>query len=710
MTSSTRLSVHNTTIDISSLCRVFSDSVLKHIVGEDAVNRYSQLSVHTTRQVLTAYHHWAEFIEGGQDKASQYLRDYEGNEAPNQLDFLIHLDRFERHICSAHQDSSSRRQKIRQGINWALKDLANQGVVPSDLSLSSGSDKGTQIARPKAKRKVVIESNSKTQLSDDLRRHASSFVNSISTENEDRDEMISLIMNSLKELSASGEIDQHNFQDFSVVWPLVEAALHRRLIRIRETAERAYHEEISKRDTALSLAKKGGAFAKIVTDYFTVPIGKGSARNGCSRNPHQAAFDGLTEKDVECGLLAAYLDPSSPLYLTGYSHKTAGYQRFNKYRKDNDIGLADELSASDLIGASTRLLVSAQIIFIHDLVANAGGVRSLKRTDHLNIGDVLASISWDKPRAKSRYNGYEKLRGAEKTTSPSDVFTTIKTITDGYANWSFSGVFFRSLSNGKTEHDLLFLKPGEKATVSNILEIKGCDDTWFNKHTREILSEVAEGITATSIRSSIILLDAVRNGEDSARNTARHVSKSAIRGYIYKLGFTDKLESKMRAFISWLEALVTLDIDDYAERTGYDQSEFLALQGRIRKDGFGGVICKDSDAGFQPEGNKNGCGLFIKCITCDNREPSFFATQDNVVQLVMWGAAIENGIDAGIITKDIDSSGDWAMWTLFIQTIYERLDNDPRYKTMLIEAELLVRGLGHNPYLSIIRQGPSKSL
>ncbi|NRP10381.1 MULTISPECIES: hypothetical protein [unclassified Marinobacterium] len=708
MTAGTRLSVHNTTIDISSVSRVFSDDVLEHIVGEDAINRYKQLSVSMTRQVLYAYRYWAEFIDYEQDIASQYLRSYQGEATPSKLDFLIHLDRFERHLISQHNESVGRRNKIRSGLNWLLKDLANQRIVPSGLGLSSVGDKGRQIARPKAKKKVVTEAHSATKIDDALRDSISSFVGSISAENEDRDEMINLVINSVKELSASGEIGRHSTNDFSTIWPLVEAALHRRLIRIRELAERIYQEEISKRDTALSLAAKGESVAKIVADYFTVPIGKGSAKNGCSRNPLQDAFDGLTAKDVECGLLAAYLDPSSPLYLTGYSHKTRGYQRFNKYRKANDIGLADQLSASDLIGASTRLLVSAQIILIYDLVANVGGVRSLKRTDYLNIGDVLASISWDKPRAKSRYNGYEKLRGTEKPTSSSDVFTTIKAFTDGYANWRSPGIFFRTLSDGRTEHDLLFLKPGEKATVSNSLEVKGCDDTWFNKHTQEILSKVAEGITATSIRSSIILLDAVRNGEDSARNTARHESKSAIRGYIYKLGFTDKLESKMRAFIGWLEALATLDIDDYAERAGYDQAEFMALQDRIRKDGFGGVICKDSDAGFQPEGNKNGCGLFLKCITCDNREPSFFATQDNVVQLVMWGAAIENGVDAGIIKKDIDGSGEWTMWALFVQTVYERLDNDPRYKSMLIEAEQYVRNLPQNPYQAIIKHEASK--
>ncbi|MEO9275731.1 hypothetical protein ABFY09_12820 [Marinomonas sp. 5E14-1] len=693
------LNIHNTSINTKLINEVFSVDFVEHALGDDAYNRYFQLSVSSVRQVISAYLLWAEFVDFSDDSASSYLREYCNGDTPNKYNFLIHLYRLDQYLHVKHENSIGQRKKIRSGLNSIFKDLSNQGVVPSDLYLTSSTDKEKQISRLNSRRKIVVQAGSEVELDKEITSKVSCFIDSISLGNEDRNEIIDIVCNSIKELVVSNAVKFHDLDNLVEIWPIVEDALYYRLERIRDVSERVYNEEINKREAAIEKARNGVRFSRIISNYFTVSLGSG--RN--ITNPYENEFNSLSKYEIECGFLAAYIDPASPFYLTGIHFKVPGYQRINKYRKHNDLGLADEMSASDLIGASTKLLVSAQVILIHELCANSGGVRSLKRNDLNNIGNVLASISWDKARAKTRYIGYEKLQSVHKKNSASEVFKSVKSITEGYVNWPYAGINFRTRPDGTTEHEMLFIKAREKKIINGYMEIKGCDDIWFNNHTKAILSEVADGITATSIRSSMILLDAIKNGETSARNKARHASKLAIRGYIYKLGFTDKLEAKIRKFLHWLEALVTLDIDDYAINAGYDQVDYKILQDRVRKDGFGGIICKDSNAGFQPLGDKNGCGLFLKCITCGNREPYFFATQENVLQLVLWGDAIEQSIDSGRIIKEFDCADDWSMWTIFIKTVYERLDSDPRYKSMLIEAISIVRGMKENPYLTLLR-------
>jgi hypothetical protein len=526
------LNIHNTSINTSLINEVFSVDFVEHALGRDAYNRYLQLSVSSVRQIISAYLLWAEFVDFSDDSVSYYLREFYDGDTPNKYDFLIHVYKLEQYLYVKHEGSIGQRKKVRSGFNSIFKDLSNQGVVPSDLYISSGTDDRKQISRPNARRKIVVQAGSEVELDKKIVTKISYFIDSISLGNEDRNEIIDVIYNSIKELVVSDAIKIHSLDNLTEVWPIVEDALYYRLERIRDVADRVYNEEINKRETALEMARNGILFSRIISNYFTVSLGSG--RN--ITNPYEDEFNLLSKYEIECGFLAAYIDPSSPFYLTGIHFKVPGYQRLNKYRKNNGLGLADEMSASDLIGASTKLLVSSQVILIHELCANSGGVRSLKRNDLNNIGNVLASISWDKARAKTRYTGYEKLKNVQKKSSASEVFKSIKDITEGYVNWPYVGINFRILPDGTTEHKMLFIKAREKKITNGYMEIKGCDDTWFNNHTKAILAEVADGITATSIRSSMILLDAIKNGETSARNKARHASKLAIRGYIYKLG------------------------------------------------------------------------------------------------------------------------------------------------------------------------------
>jgi hypothetical protein len=117
--------------------------------------------------------------------------------------------------------------------------------------------------------------------------------------------------------------------DLSVVWPLIEKSLENRLQRIRDVSERIYKEELDKRVLGLNKAECGHAFSEVVTNYFTVALGSGKN----IENPYQEEFNKLSNEDIECGLLASYLDLGSPYYLTGPGYKKTGYQRLNKHRK-----------------------------------------------------------------------------------------------------------------------------------------------------------------------------------------------------------------------------------------------------------------------------------------------------------------------------------------------------------------------------------------
>jgi hypothetical protein len=75
-------------------------------------------------------------------------------------------------------------------------------------------------------------------------------------------------------------------------------------------------------------------------------------------------------------------------------------------------------------------------------------------------------------------------------------------------------------------------------------------------------------------------------------------------------------------------------------------------------------MCKDPLAGVQPGTTKDqACGMFTKCITCNNRQNFFYTSVDNVVHTLLWNDALNKAYDQGKIQK----TGEWRAWAQFIR-------------------------------------------
>lgn len=226
--------------------------------------------------------------------------------------------------------------------------------------------------------------------------------------------------------------------------------------------------------------------------------------------------------------------------------------------------------------------------------------------------------------------------------------------------------------------------------------------TTLNRKFSEICHLASSGkwsSTLKAIRGSVLLLEGLLTGDATAvGKKGRHKTYDMARKYVSHMPEMLRRTSKIREFLDWFETLLTINIEDYAEKIGIDKEAYEERKQIILEHHFGGIQCSDPKAGAQP-GTVEGviCHRVDKCVSCEQRRDIFVLSQSNIISLLQWHAVIERA-QKGLSEDEFEP---WSLWFLYTNMMLERLASAPQHSTLLRNAQEEVRGRT-NPYEQII--------
>jgi hypothetical protein len=220
----------------------------------------------------------------------------------------------------------------------------------------------------------------------------------------------------------------------------------------------------------------------------------------------------------------------------------------------------------------------------------------------------------------------------------------------------------------------------------------------------KVVSDLTDGkvmIPPNMIRQSSMKLTALVT-KDALRvmKQGRHTCISSTSAYLNHLALNFNNELDIRKFQNSLEALVTMQIDEFVDFVGLDRSDYLvSVQGakKILNSQFGGVYCTDpTDGPYTKKGQP--CNKVELCPTCTNRRPVLVASKHSILNALLWNAALEYAFEQ-LTATEMDK---WKLWRVFNHYAIDayRRNRDVRFE--LSGAETLFNlHKGNNPYLKV---------
>lgn len=224
----------------------------------------------------------------------------------------------------------------------------------------------------------------------------------------------------------------------------------------------------------------------------------------------------------------------------------------------------------------------------------------------------------------------------------------------------------------------------------------------INVSFKSLCREVSGGrwsSTLKALRGSVLLLTGlVTRDVMQVMQVGRHSDLTMAAKYTHHLPEILRREKKVREFLDWFETVLTVNIDQFAEKVGIDPEAYDIRKQRILNQQFGGIHCSDPMAGVQPgtiEGEA--CHRIDKCVSCSNRRSLFLATKENIANVIHWRE---------VLAKAEDSIGEegflrWRLWKLFACSILDRLYSAREQRRLLTQAEEYCNN-HRNPYIDII--------
>ncbi|MFZ6044989.1 hypothetical protein ACFW0H_02560 [Pseudomonas sp. CR3202] len=205
--------------------------------------------------------------------------------------------------------------------------------------------------------------------------------------------------------------------------------------------------------------------------------------------------------------------------------------------------------------------------------------------------------------------------------------------------------------------------------------------------------------TLKALRGSVLLLTGlVTRDAMQVMQVGRHSDLKMAAKYTYHLPEILRREKKIREFLEWFETVLTVSIDQFAEKVGIDPEAYERRKQSILNQQFGGIHCSDPTAGIQP-GTIEGevCHRIDKCVSCANRRSLFLATKENIANVIHWRE---------ILTKaEVRLRGEeftrWHLWKLFVNSILDKLYSIREHRRLLTQAEEYCNSHS-NPYINII--------
>lgn len=231
----------------------------------------------------------------------------------------------------------------------------------------------------------------------------------------------------------------------------------------------------------------------------------------------------------------------------------------------------------------------------------------------------------------------------------------------------------------------------------------------FNQHFKKLCKVASDGawvVTPKSVRGSKLLLEGLVTRDIlSVKAKAQHQHLMTSGKYLHLIPEWLRREQNIRDFLDWFEALVTVDIEGFAQKVGIEEDAYAhrltVARAEREKDleakynqQFGGIHCVNPYEGVQP-GTEEGkvCNKVQNCPTCKNRRGLFVLTLDNLINVMQWNAVLEEA--------DAMSRPEWQKWLVFTRIILGNIRDDARHATLYETAKKELETSG-NPYRTVI--------
>lgn len=659
-----------------------------HFIAHSGNRKLHTNSISLVRQRVKGLSVYAEFLRSEPDcRAAEIIKNSK-DVIHDAIDWITHTALFERYL-NTNVASVYQRNKHREAMSYWWSQLSTKKYCPPSLKLKYEDVKRVKDIKVVGSKTVFDNYIQLSVLPAEVNTFIDGLAKTINDTAREKEEILNVYTHVAQELHQVDEIDLSSIKPDKLA-EHVQTALQNRLDNIRIYAESQFNAAIAVRKSGRKKARLGRHHLRLIKNFLEVRVGKGY------KNRYQTEVLSLTNDEFTNAILAYLLFVNSPNRGIGFREiftKTSTYQRFHKEQKRRDINL-DAEKQQKYIGASKQFLVAAQIILIHELTANPTAIQILDVDAGYTTFKEIAGVEWYKPRAKHKILTLLDSKEQENWTEASQVVRLVRKATHEYRK--------RSIAADKQK---LFLYNYQNATHGKgRKEIAPCSnpsDNFFYRGTLEMLSEISDKVWSChplQLRNSLLLLEGLTGGIAAAKRKGMHVDPRTTSGYLAKMPAKMEMERQIHEFMEWLETLVSLDIDDFPEKIGIDPVEYEKRKEQLLKSQFGGLMCKDPLAGVQlgtTEGQA--CGMFTKCITCNNRQNFFYTSVDNVVHTLLWNDAINKAFDQGKIEK----IEEWRAWAQFIRVICDRLENDKKHKAILLDAIEIKEARTSNPYTAL---------
>lgn len=362
------------------------------------------------------------------------------------------------------------------------------------------------------------------------------------------------------------------------------------------------------------------------------------------------------------------------------------------------------------LGVDMYAMTCAYTFIILEAYANSESIRNLKVDDLVDgVVDSQYILKWQKPRAGNRSPMEWRFH-----RRPDDIVFSAEHLT-------VEDVFKHQLEcrapyEGRIldeDRNNLFISWQKNSRYDDKRERIFVPTTphvaTFNKHFKKLCKKASEGawiVTPKSIRGSMLLLAGlVTRDVLSVKSKAQHQSLMTSSKYLHFIPEWLRREQNIRDFLDWFEALVTVDIDGFAQKVGIEEDAYahrLTLARAVRDEDlevkynqqFGGIHCVNPYEGVQPDTEEGkACDKVQNCPTCKNRRGLFVLTLDNLVNVMQWNSALQDA--------DAINLPEWRKWLVFTRLILENIRDDARHATLYETAKKKLEDL-ENPYRTVI--------
>lgn len=384
-------------------------------------------------------------------------------------------------------------------------------------------------------------------------------------------------------------------------------------------------------------------------------------------------------------------------------HNKRLYGYLSSICKEIGFSLLDDINDNFNLHSEAQIL--AQCILYVDTSNNETSIRFLDAECLIESGGVYHLVdnknranmtkrplfSCDLDPNESRTDSL--IFGKELKLSVPKVINYLKSATSSYRKYTkkqYQNRLFLTLYKNKTFNNNGYFH----APLSGV---------YTAKLFASIISELTFGAVKVSpnmIRPSSLLLTAlVTKDPIRVMKQGRHTSISSVMAYLKHMALIFNYELDIRTFQNVLEAMVTLNIDEFVDYVGIDRADYLAstIQAKqILKNQFGGAFCKDPSNGPY---TTNGaiCNQVQHCPICTNRRLVLVASKYSILQTLMWDEALEKALER-FGEKEMSK---WLLWNAFNKYALAEYKQNRDVSYELLSAKVLFEKLQINPYFKV---------